>query len=262
MRYVDKLEREALTEWIPGIWPEAVAAQLDDLRKIMSQTQRTVRLAGDVMKTSTTGLGDVLKSAASDMGEHVANLTTVSNDSRGLFAALSAEVNASALALQSGSGEVRLSVDKLQEAHAEVTAAYGQLQTIIAAAQTESRDQSVASVAAIETQRDQFSSTTSNLLAKLDSLIGKFDDSMALLESHKRDATRQNEDFTVGMSRVIEAGYQGIARNLNDVATGLARTVSELEQSVQARSSSAADSTALEGAIRSWDAGAHDETES
>lgn len=202
-RYVDRLEQEALGVWIPHYWPEALAAQVDDLRKAMAQTQRTVQLAGDVMRTSTSGLSEILRSATTDMGNHVNNLSAITSESRQLLEELSAEVNSAAQTLHSGTTQVHESVERLQGYHVEVTEAYSRMQDLLSEAQTSNSNQISGALAASDEQHRLFASTASDLLVQIGSLAETMRSSIEMAERQREELPNSLEAVGDRLGHVV-----------------------------------------------------------
>lgn len=220
-KFTDDVEQKALADWIPDRWPEAVEAQLEDLRKVMDKTHRTAKLTGQVVKDTTEELGKVLQHATTEMGQHVTGLAAVTNESQGLFSRLSAEVNASVAALQGGTSEMSASIQQLRTFHSEVTGAYARMQGLFEQAQSEAKEQVERTLEATENQQKQFLDTTTGLFLRLDNMTGRFDASSQALDEQKQVMSSGFTEIGMNMHRAVHEVLDNATQRLNETTSGL-----------------------------------------
>ena len=230
--FVERLVTISIGDWIPKTWPEAAEAQLDDLRRVMRQTQVTVKRAGEMMGEATQDLGGVLQSASGEMGQHVTRLAAVTDESQAVLGRLSTEVTASVGALEAGTNEMRESLRQLRAFQAEVTNAYTQTREVFAIAQSEAKAQIDDALLATRENQAQFSQAIEQVYGRLEGFTGAVESLNSEVREQRVGIDRSLAQVDLSITRAVERILDTSVERLGQTATELREVTEPLRNAV------------------------------
>ena len=207
-----------LREFAPCVIPRGEAAQLEDLRKILTQSRRFMTQITGLMTEAAKKFDGVLNQAGNAMVESIAQLSSVASGVQSTLVQASGDVRRSAESLQ-------VSAEDLGHRHTDLKEAYVSLSGLFDESKHYLEQQAREQLSKLGDMESAFSNSAQSILARIDEASSRLTDATGSFA----DASSNYKNYTSEVCTELQVGFGKMTGDIQQALDAHNRETSAVE---------------------------------
>lgn len=238
--FLAEVEEFMIHDLVPYLIPKSQAAQLDDIRKVLTTGQRFLSQISEKMASASEQFEKVLTSAGDHMKVSLESLQTLTGNIQTTLTEASVNVQNSANALITSTETIKESTENLKEQHTDLRNAYTNLQNLFDESRKSLEEQITHQLEQIGKLRQDFGDSAQKIVNHIDKVSERLSESTQAFnkagEKYLNSNTELRNDLSGRFKRLEESLGKLLAdhqREMNRVEENLRLMNDRLQEGFQ-----------------------------